>query len=86
MVVNNYLSEKISFTLNAGFMENRNFQHPFPPMFDLDKLDEQYEIQLDYDPNGNLRRIRKVKRIDYGSIVTVVVICLVILARLAFIL
>jgi hypothetical protein len=35
-------------------------------MFDPNSLDEKYEIVYDYDENGNLRRIRKVRR--YGTI------------------
>jgi hypothetical protein len=44
-------------------MESR-FQNPQPPMFDPNSLDENYEIVYDYDENGNLRRVRKVRRYE----------------------
>lgn len=33
-------------------------------MFDPNSLDENYEIVYDYDENGNLRRVRKVRRYE----------------------
>jgi hypothetical protein len=40
-------------------------QHPYqnqPPNLDLNNLDEDFELRFDYDNNGNLTRIRKVRR------------------------
>lgn len=42
-------------------MKNRG-HHEFPPMFDLNNLDEDHEIQIERDAHGNIVRIRKVKR------------------------
>lgn len=46
-------------------MENR-FQNQQPPVFDPNTLDEKFEIVFDYDQNGNLRRIKKVRRHEIG--------------------
>lgn len=61
-----------------------HFQNPQPPMFDPNNLDENFEIVFDYDSNGNLRRVKKVRRhrlkpSDYFLIVLGVVIFLIII-------
>ncbi len=35
-----------------------------PPIFDLTGLDDDHEILMDYDSNGNLTRVRKVRRYE----------------------
>lgn len=41
-------------------MGNRTLNQP--PVVDLNTLDEEFEIRMEYDSNGNLTRIRKVRR------------------------
>lgn len=47
--------------------------NPLPPLIDPSKLGTDDEIQLEYDSNGNLTRIRKVSRYE-GCFVWVVIL------------
>ena len=51
-----------------------------PPMIDLNNLSEEHEIRFDYNEQGNLTRIRKVRR-ESGCSGYAFVIILVILGR-----
>jgi len=62
-------------------MEPRSYHQP--PMFDLNNLDDDQEIVMEYDSNGNLTRIRKVRRFE-GCGIWVSVISLGILAALGW--
>jgi len=44
-------------------MDQRNNYHQ-PPIFDLNNLDEEHEIRIEYDSRGNPTRIRKVRRYE----------------------
>lgn len=45
-------------------MDNRNNNFHHPPIFDVNNLDKDHEILIDYDGNGNPTRIRKVPRYE----------------------
>ena len=42
------------------FQDHRNY----PPIFDINNLDEDHEIRIEYDGLGNPTRIRKVRRYE----------------------
>jgi len=48
-------------------MENRNYHQP-PTILDLNNLDEDHEIRMKYDRNGNLISIKKVRRFETSGI------------------
>lgn len=53
-------------------------QQQQPPVLDLNNLDENYEFRFDYDKQGNLTCIRKVRR--NGGCLSAICIFLVIVA------
>jgi len=54
-------------------------QHHYqqPPIFDLNNLDDNHEIRMDYDANGNLTRVRKVRRFE-GCLVWMIILIVAI--------
>lgn len=64
-------------------MNNRDLHQQQHPVFDLNTLDDQHEIRMDYDQDGNLVRIRKVRRTDGCALVFAALFLLGILAYLA---
>lgn len=59
--------------------------HRQPPPFDLDTLDERYEIRFDYDRRGNVRRMYKVRRHRGCSYLAFFFLALALLAGYYFI-
>lgn len=62
-------------------MDQRNNNYNHPPIFDINNLDEDHEIRIEYDNLGNPTRIRKVRRYE-GCAVWLAIIALLILGGL----
>jgi hypothetical protein len=43
-------------------MEHRYYQQQQQPLIDINNLDEDHEIRFEYDRNGNLRSVKKIRR------------------------
>lgn len=66
---------------NKLIMNNPHYSQP--PVVNLDNLDEHYEIVIDYDANGNMTRIRKVRRYE-GCGLWVSLLSILVLSVLAW--
>ena len=53
------------------------FNKQQPPSLDLNNLDENYEFRFDYDTQGNLTRIRKVRRYHNGCAGTISILLVI---------